>query len=323
LRAGELTQQLLTFSRKVESKMRPVDLNQRVREIHKLVERTIPKMIDIELRLYDGLHTINADPMQLEQVVMNLCLNARDAMPNGGRLVLETRNTTLTEAYYKMNMVCLPGDYVLLSISDTGFGMDPETLDRIFEPFFTTKRTGKGRGLGLSMVYGIIKSHRGHIVCKSGPEQGTSFEIHFPVIGTNAVGLLEKEEDMLLPKGGSETILIVDDELLLLDLVDHMLRRFGYRVLKAQNGERGIEIFKQYKDTISLVVLDPVMPGIGAPACLDALHRVDPEAKVLIAGGYLSEEQAQEWIHAGAFDVIRKPYEWHQMLDVIRETLDR
>ncbi|MBI4776246.1 MAG: response regulator [Deltaproteobacteria bacterium] len=289
----------------------------------KLDARTIPKMIDIELRLYEGLHTINADPMQLEQVVMNLCLNARDAMPNGGRLVLETRNTTLTEAYCKINMECLPGEYVLLSISDTGFGMEPETLDRIFEPFYTTKKNGRGSGLGLSMVYGIVKSHRGHIVCKSGPERGTQFEIYFPAIVTNAVDLLEKEEVRLFPKGGTETILVVDDEQPLLNLVDHMLSRFGYRVLRAQNGELGIELFRQYKDTISLVVLDLIMPGIGGLACLDALLRIDPEVKVLIASDHLTEEQAQKSIRAGAADIIRKPYEWHQMLNVIRGALDK
>ena len=321
LRASELTQQLLTFSRKVESKMRPVDLNQQVLGIHKLVERTIPKMIDIELRLHEDLQAISADPTQLEQIVMNLCVNARDAMPDGGRLLLETRNATLSEAYCKRNMDCLPGDYVLLAISDTGFGMDPETLDRIFEPFYTTKRVGKGSGLGLSMVYGIVKSHRGHVVCKSGPGRGTRFEIYFPVIGTSALGSAE-EEAMLLPKGGSETLLVVDDEKPLLDLVDHMLGRFGYRVLKAQNGEDAVKIFKQYQDTISLVILDLIMPGIGGLACLEALLRIDPGVKVLIASGFLSVEQVEKSIDRGAADVIRKPYEWHQMLNVIRGTLD-
>jgi PAS domain S-box-containing protein len=321
LRASELTQQLLTFSRKVESKVRPVDLNQQVREIHRILERTIPKMIDIEMSLHEDLYTINADPAQLEQIVMNLCLNARDAMPDGGRLVLETRNATLNESYCKRHMDCLPGEYVLLSISDNGCGMDAETLQRVFEPFYTTKRIGKGTGLGLSMVYGIIKSHRGHVVCKSEPGEGTRFEIYFPVIRPGTVESPE-EEEVRLPDGGSETLLVVDDEEPLLNLVEHMLSRFGYRVLKATSGEQAVKLFKQHQDTISLVVLDLIMPGIGGLACLEALLRMDPGVKVLIASGYLSQEQVEKSMSKGAIDVIRKPYEWHRMLNVIREALD-
>ena len=182
MRASELTQQLLAFSRKVESKLRPVDLNLEVKQVEKLLKRTIPKMINIELHLQENLQVVNADPAQVEQVMMNLGVNARDAMPEGGKLIIETENAFLDEHYCRTHPGAAVGQYVCLSMTDTGDGMDRETLDHIFEPFYTTKDVGKGTGLGLSMVYGIVKSHRGYIMCYSEPGAGSTFKIYLPAV---------------------------------------------------------------------------------------------------------------------------------------------
>ncbi len=181
-RASELTRQLLTFSRKVESKLRPIDLNNEVKQVQELLERTLPKMVHIELHLQDRPWTVSADPAQVEQILMNLGVNAMDAMPDGGRLLFETRNIVLDGQFCSVHPGAKPGRYVLLNVSDTGAGMDKEIVEHIFEPFFTTKEVGKGSGLGLAIVYGIVKSHRGYIIPYSGPGQGTTFEIYFPAI---------------------------------------------------------------------------------------------------------------------------------------------
>jgi len=182
-RASELTQRLLIFSRKVESQLKPVELNQEVVQVSRMLERTIPKMIEIELNLAEDLKIVNADPVQIEQIMMNLGVNARDAMSDGGKLVFETRNVILDEAFCKTHMGCQPGEYVLLKVSDNGVGIEKELKQHIFEPFFTTKETGKGTGLGLAMVYGIVKSHNGYITCESELGQGTALSIYFPING--------------------------------------------------------------------------------------------------------------------------------------------
>ncbi len=179
---AELVQRLLTFSRKVEPKPIPLDLNRRIVQVEKLLKRTIPKMIDIQMHLSDDLAEINADPIQMEQVLMNLAVNARDAMPDGGRLIIETRNVTLDDEYCRLHVGAGPGDCVLLAVSDTGHGMDKTTVEHIFEPFYTTKELGRGTGLGLAMVYGIVRQHEGFITCYSEVGRGTTFNVYFPAI---------------------------------------------------------------------------------------------------------------------------------------------
>lgn len=323
-RARELTQQLLAFSRKVETKPRPVDLNQEVEQVRKLLERTIPKMIAMELHLEERLDVIHADPAQLEQVMMNLGVNARDAMPDGGRLVFETENVTLDEEYCETHLGARPGRYVLLSISDTGQGMDRETLEHIFEPFFTTKEVGRGTGLGLAMVYGIIKSHGGYIMCYSEPGEGTTFKIYFPVregdppapeTGTKSVAAM--------PEGGSETILLVDDEGILRDIGKDILEKFGYTVLLAPDGETALEVYRENFEDISLVILDLIMPGMGGKRCLEEILKQDPQAKVVIASGYSINGRTREALDRGARAFVKKPYEVTQMLREVRKVLDQ
>jgi len=292
-KAGELTRQLLTFSRRVESRLRPVDLNREVLEVQKLLERTIPKMIDIELHLQEGLKVINADPAQMEQVMLNLAVNARDAMPEGGKLVIETENVVLDEAYCKTHLGAVKGEYVLLCLSDTGHGMDKETLAHIFEPFYTTKETGKGTGLGLAMVYGIVKSHGGYIMCYSEPGEGTTFKIYFPAVESQGVAHRPRREEETAFPGGNETILLVDDEDTLRDLGKEMLERFGYTVLQAENGESALRVYERNQREISLVILDLIMPGMGGRKCLEELMRINPQVNVVVASGYSANRIAK------------------------------
>jgi two-component system, cell cycle sensor histidine kinase and response regulator CckA len=322
-RASELTQQLLAFSRKVESNLRPVDLNQELEQVRNLLERTIPKMIAIELHLEDHLNVIRADPAQLEQVIMNLGVNARDAMPDSGKLVFETENVTLDQEYCKAHLGARPGRYVLLSISDTGQGMDRETLEHIFEPFFTTKGVGSGTGLGLAMVYGIIKGHGGYIMCYSEPGEGTTFKIYLPVMeGDPARNETETNRNAAVPEGGSETILLVDDEEILRDIGKDILEKFGYTVLLAADGESALELYRENPEDISLVILDIVMPGMGGKECLEEILKVNPQAKVVMASGYSINGRVKEVLDGGARAFIKKPYELKRVLGEVRKVLD-
>ena len=318
--AAELTQGLLTFSRRTESKLRPVDLNQELHNVAKMLTRTLPKIIEIEMSLADELDTITADPTQLQQVVMNLAVNARDAMPDGGKLFIETRNVYLDEEYCKSHLGIKPGKYVLLSVSDGGLGMDDETQRHIFDPFFTTKETGKGTGLGLSVVFGIIKNHGGNITCYSEEGKGTSFKIYLPTIRKT---FEEKELDQAdADVYGTETILVVDDEDSVRRLGETMLRKFGYTILTASNGLEGLETFRRNKEAISLVILDLIMPEIDGNRCLREILNIAPSMKVLIASGFAANGQIEVALEEGAKASIRKPYEARQMLETVRKVLD-
>lgn len=320
LRGRELVRQLLTFSRKVESKLRPIRLNHEVEQLGKLLARTIPKMIDIELHLAGDLRVINADPVQLEQVLMNLAVNAADAMPEGGKLYISTENITLDEEFCRSLLEVRPGHHVLLSVADTGSGMDQEVLEHIFEPFYSTKDVGKGTGLGLSMVYGIIRAHRGHITCFSEPGIGTTFNIYLPAMESLSKHL--PGEDAAPLTGGTGSILLVDDEEFIRSLGERTLRRFGYEVLTADGGESALEIYRARGDEIDLVVLDLIMPGMGGGKCLEELLRIDPRVKIVIASGYSSDGPQRAALEAEVKGFISKPYEIRQMLEVIQKVLE-
>jgi PAS domain S-box-containing protein len=321
IKASELTKRLLIFSRKVETNLRPIDLNQAVREVCELLGRTIPRMIDVEFQGAEGLKIINGDPVLLEQVVMNLSLNAKDAMPEGGRLVFETANVVLDEEYSKTHLGLVPGEYVLLSISDTGYGMDRETQEHIFEPFFSTKGIGKGTGLGLAMVYGIVKNHGGYIMCYSEPGEGTLFKIYLPVIQLEIIEPEEGKKAEVI-QGGRETILLVDDENAILDTGNKKLTRYGYHVITAQSGEEAIEIIRNMDSSPDLVVLDLNMPGMGGNKSLEILLEINPGIKVIIASGYSDSDHVKEARDSGAAGFIAKPYQLSDMLKRIREVLD-
>ena len=320
-RGADLVKRLLTFSRKTEIKPQPLNLNRRIHEMRKMLDRAIPKMIEIELVLDENLATINADPTQVDQVLMNLALNARDAMPDGGRLIFETANGVLDEDYAESHLDAKPGHYVLLSITDTGAGMDKETLRHIFEPFYTTKAVGEGTGLGLAMVHGIVQQHGGHIRCYSEPGQGTSFKIYFPALVADEE--LEETSVTVIPLGGSETILLADDEEFVRDLGQRLLSAQGYKVLTASNGKEALEVYRSRSSEISLVILDLVMPEMGGTQCLRGLLEINPKAKVLIASGFSANGPTKDALIAGARGFVDKPFALNQLIRAVRETLDK
>ncbi|MBU1194300.1 MAG: response regulator [Proteobacteria bacterium] len=322
-RASELTAQLLTFSRKVEIHPRPVNLNHIIHQVEKLLQRTIPKMIEIELDLERSVHTVNVDPVQVEQVLLNIGVNARDAMPDGGRLIFRTVNVKGADVCHKLLSNDGTKEYVLLTIADSGQGMTEKTLEHIFEPFFTTKEAGKGTGLGLAMAYGIIQSHGGQIFCDSQPGIGSSFNIYFPAINLAAVREAEYEEEEFFSaaKGRGETILFIDDEESLRELAREFLSDIGYHVTIAENGESGLAIYKEKMDTISVVILDLIMPGMGGRNCLKNILEINPDAKVIICSGYSPNDPDTDEILKKALCFVKKPYDFKKLLKLIQEEI--
>lgn len=319
-RGADLVKRLLTFSRKSEIAPKPLNLNRCISDFRKMLERTVPKMIDIQLILAKELNTINADPTQVDQVLMNLAVNARDAMPDGGKLIFETANIVLDDDYAKTHLEAGPGRHILLTVSDTGSGMNRQTLEHIFEPFFTTKGVGEGTGLGLAMVHGIVKQHGGHIRCYSEPGHGTIFNIYFPAVVSEED--TEHTSVIPMPRGGSETILLVDDEEMIRDLASRILKKAGYRVIEASDGKEALDIYYQRADEISLVLLDLIMPKMGGRECLQGLLEFNPTLKVIVASGYSANGPSKDALSKGAKGFVNKPYDVRQVLEVIRSVLD-
>lgn len=319
--SGELIDQLLMFSRKITSKLTPTDLNHEVRHIRKLLERTIPRMIRINLKLADDLGIINADPPQIEQVLMNLSINASHAMPAGGTLTIVTENVLLDSTFCKQNLGATPGKFVRLRVRDSGMGMTKEILDHIYEPFFTTKSPGKGTGLGLAMVHGIIKNHNGYIACSSILNQGSCFDLYFPILSMDIDTMtlhVTTESNMV---GGMETILLVEDDAENLDVGRSMLERFGYTVLTAADHEEALAEFTKAIEIIDLTILDLNMPGTGGQSILKAILAMAPSARILIASGF-SGLAVKHALAAGAAGYIRKPYRMADLLLQVRRMID-
>lgn len=320
-RATDLVKRILTFSRRVETHRRPLDLNVEVERARELLSRTIPKMITIELLRDDDLKNIDADPGQIEQILLNLAVNARHAIgERNGKIVIETKGVWLDEDYCRRQVGIRPGEYVLLAVSDTGHGMRREVLDHIFEPFFTTKKPGEGTGLGLAMVFGIVQGHGGHITCHSEPGTGTTFRMYFPVIEIEQQP--NEDTERAQPVCGTETILIVDDEDLIRELGQRFLSRAGYTALAAGNGREALEIYRNKKQEIALVILDLIMPQMGGIECLEKLLQIEPNAKVIIASGHLPDGNVRESLLRNAKGFVRKPYNLEEILKVTREVLD-
>jgi PAS domain S-box-containing protein len=320
VRASTLTRQLLLFSRRVESDLQPLDVRAEVERIGRILERTIPKMVEIDLVLSSELSQVNADPGQVEQVLVNLALNASDAMPDGGKLVFEARNQTLESDYADARVNLAAGDYVVVTVTDTGQGMDRATLDRIFEPFFTTKDPGKGTGLGLAMVYGIVKAHGGQITCYSEPGVGTTFNVYFPALQDAARRSVEPASEAPIPRG-SELVLLVDDERQVRKVARQLLESYGYRVMEAETGEAALRHFEG-EHAVDLVILDYIMPGMGGRRCLERLRDLAPDVPVIISTGYSAEATSDELLRAGAQAFVGKPYQSRTLLRVVRRVLD-
>jgi PAS domain S-box-containing protein len=318
--ASELTDRLMTFSRNVKSDLQPVDLNRRILRIHRILERTIPRMIALDLDLADDLDAVNADPGQIEQLLMNLSLNARDAMDQGGTLRIETRNVCLDASFCEKHVGVTPGRYVRVLVTDTGHGIAPEILNHIFEPFFTTKESGKGTGLGLSMVYGIVKNNGGCIACNSEPGRGTDFHVYFPAMDAKAES--EHVDFVEALSGGTETVLLVDDERNIRELGREILTKFGYRVLSARDGEEAISLYEKDPDGIDLIILDLIMPGKGGKKCLETIVDMDPEANIIISSGCFPSGEEKDALQGQARGFIQKPYDIARMLGTVRRVLD-
>ena len=318
---ADLVSRILTFSKKSEPKVRPVDLNQELRRIERLLRRTLPQMIRIDLALSDELRVIDADPAQIEQILLNLGVNAQHAMPDGGQLLIETCNASISDEYLRTHLEVKQGKYVLLTVSDTGMGMAPEVLERIFEPFFTTKINGQGTGLGLSMVLGIVKQHGGYIRCYSEPGRGTSFKIYFPVSKTEDTWSLVDTREM--PAFGTETILVVDDDDRVRYMAEQMIKTGGYQVLTARSGEEALGIYSGHREEIALVILDLIMPGMGGKRCIEGLLQIDPDARIIIASGLSSNGLAPDEKETGARGFVMKPYDAKDILRAIRKVLDQ
>ena len=320
-RAATLVRQLLLFSRKTGAQRVRLEFNHEIQQAVEIVRHTIPKMVEVVFLPDENLPAVDADPVQVEQIVLNLCGNAADAMPEGGRLTILTEKVTLEDALPGQQIRTEPGDYILLTVSDTGHGMDAETMEHIFEPFYTTKEIGKGTGLGLASVYGIVKSHDGYISCYSRVGQGTTFSIYLPAALSTEVERKEETEKGF-GKGGTETILLADDEEAIRDFASQALRIFGYKVLIASSGEEALKIYTDGSEPIDLVILDIGMPGMGGYSCLKEIIRQDPAAKIIMASGYSVHEHMKPVLDAGAAAYVNKPYQIDEILSAVRSVLD-
>ena len=319
-RAAALTRQLLAFARRQILEPRNVDLNQTSIETLSLLEKVIGSNIEIKANLAPDLAVVRADPTQVEQVLMNLCINARDAMPNGGSLIIDTSNITLDAAFCSLQPLARPGDYVMLAITDSGTGMDAATLDRIFEPFFTTKEMGKGTGLGLATVYGIVRQHGGFLNVYSEPGVGSTFRVYLP-ISTTAAPARDLAEDPGPVAGGTETILVAEDHEGLRQLAQETLTGLGYNVLLAADGEQALQEFQRSSET-HLAVLDVVMPKLSGPEVYARLQETHPSLPVIFATGYSPDLAMIQKVQQQGFPVLQKPYSSRSLARAVRKTLD-
>ena len=314
---ARLTSHLLGYARKGRYEVKRLDLNQLVEETSDTFGRT-RKEITIHRELAEDLFAIEADQTQIEQVLLNLFVNAADAMSGGGDLILKTMNTTHKEIKGKL-YVPKPGKYVLLTVIDTGAGMDKKTMERIFEPFFTTKEMGRGTGLGLASAYGIIKGHGGYIDVGSRKGHGTTFSIHLPASEKRVQKAVKGAEHFIKRTG---TILLVDDEEVILEVGQELLEAMGYRVLIAGDGKKAIEVYEKNQDDIDIVILDMVMPNMGGGEAYDRMKEINPDIKVLLSSGYGINGEASEILERGCDGFIQKPFKIKELSGRIRGILE-
>jgi two-component system, cell cycle sensor histidine kinase and response regulator CckA len=315
-----MVKQILSFARGVEGKRIQLQLRHIVNEIDKMLRRTLPKTIEIRTAIPKNLWALQGDPTQLYQMVMNLCVNARDAMPQGGNLSLAATNVVLTEADCRTLPDARPGPHVRLTIADTGTGIPAEILDKIFDPFFTTKEYGKGTGLGLSTVVGIVKGHGGSINVLSEVGKGTQFQILLPA--EESTPAQAPEVQMSKPAAGNgELILVVDDEAPIRQIARQNLEASGYRVLTAQDGSEGVSLYAQHRDEIRLVVTDIMMPRIDGLALAKAVRAINPEARIIAGSGMAANVEAAEKAGAAFQAFLLKPYTAANLVKTVSDVL--
>ena len=356
-RAAELTAQLLTFSRRAASRPEPVDLSRVLEGTVRALRAELPPGIDLVMKPAPDLWTTAVDPAQIEQALRHLCANAREAMPHGGRLTIETANRAVAEAECRDNLEARPGRFVTLVVEDTGSGIEPHVRARIFEPFFTTKADRKGAGLGLAMVHGSVKGHDGWIDVTSEAGRGSRFTLHFPVWdpataadrvraespaelvarlaaaaaaerargapGASVSGPPPPGRAAASHAGERRTVLAVDDESTVLALTKDILEMHGYRVLTARNGEEALRLYRRHATEVDLVLLDLTMPVMGGAECFLELRRIDPAVRVVVSSGFSSESRASDLLREGALGYVQKPYDIDALARIVREALDR
>jgi signal transduction histidine kinase/CheY-like chemotaxis protein len=320
-RGAALTKQLLAFARREGPHLTVVDPNDCIEQTLKMLDRSFDKSILIQRQFARTLHAVEVDPSQLEQVFLNIAVNARDAMPDGGILTITTRNVLLDGVNPFRPAVSLPdGDYVLLSFRDTGCGMDAATLARMFEPFFTTKRAGKGTGLGLSLVMNIVKSFGGEIHVESQPGQGTLFEIFLPA-SRKALAPAPSQPETTA-RGGHECILLAEDEEIIRDMAQLGLESKGYKVLAAPDGATALSTFRERQEEIDLVIADMVMPCIGGPELFARMKEIDPGVRVIVSSGYSHDQEGRRMLRHGCLGYLQKPYNMESLNQLVRNVLD-
>jgi signal transduction histidine kinase/ActR/RegA family two-component response regulator len=320
-RAAQLTQQLLAFSRQQRLQKSDLDVNQAIRDLLRMIERLIGEHIAVNFVPGHGLGNVCADRAQFDQVLLNLCLNARDALPSGGRIAIQTENVIVNGAFRESHPWAKPGRYVLLSVSDNGIGMDRETQARIFEPFFSTKPKGKGTGLGLSVVYGVVKQHDGMVHVYSEPGKGTTFKIYLPIVGRSPSE--EGPKYTAAASRGTETILLAEDDPLVRDLAKRILTRAGYHVLVANDGAEACALFAQNAPVIALVVLDVVMPQVSGPDAYKRMEHLRAGVPVIFCSGYAGSALEGYSFDAPGRRLLAKPYGADELLHNVRDALDQ
>jgi len=323
-RGSALVQQLLTLARKSSTDFEWVNANVLIEELIALISQTFPKTIELSSTLEPDLPPITADKNQIQQALLNLCVNARDAMPKGGRLIFKTQSVdgaALRDLGGTVN-----DRYVCIEVSDSGMGMDESTRKRIFEPFFTTKDIGKGSGLGLSVVYGIVQNHGGFINVESKPASGTSFRLYFPASASDVCGkepIFDLDTETTATTNGAATVLLIEDEQNMLNLLERVLLQHGYNVLKAADGEKALEIYRCHEQTIDAVLLDIGLPKIAGRDVLLKIKNENPDVKIIIASGYLEPELKAEIEQAGVKYFLHKPYMLDEMVMTLQNLIEK
>lgn len=321
-RAAELTGRLLTFSRQVEPEVEAIDLNREVERVVRLLQRTIPKMIKVVSETSDDLWPVLADSTQIGQVLLNLGSNAADAMPDGGLLLIRTQNVEIDEEFCKANLSAAPGSYCQINVTDTGLGMDEQVIKHIFEPFYTSKQVGKGTGLGLAMVYGIVQSHQGFILVHSQPGWGTTFEVYLPAKPGLKPSLPIRQASNHEADGNGHTILLVDDEAPIVETTREFLEQSNYKVLCADNGEKAMEIYERHKEKLALIVMDLNMPGRGGVWAIKQLQKNGSAIPIIVVSGDLTARQDTDFMNSQDIYTLPKPFSLIEMEVKIHQILN-
>ncbi|MBD2501556.1 hybrid sensor histidine kinase/response regulator [Anabaena azotica] len=317
-RGADLVKQVLSFARGVEGKRITLQVKHLIVEVAKILKETFPKSIEVYTDIPGNLWMVSGDSTQLHQVLMNLCVNARDAMPNGGKLTISAENLLIDENYARMNLEAKQGSYIMVSVADTGVGISEENLDRIFEPFFTTKAIGQGTGLGLSTVLGIVKSHGGFISVHSEPERGTTFKVYLPAVAGSEMPICD---NFIPPPGHGELILIVDDEPSIQDITKTSLETHQYKALVASDGVEAIALYAKNADKISAVLMNIMLPVLDGLTTIRTLKKINPQVKIIATSGLISKNKLNEIVNTGANSFLAKPYTVNELLLALHEVM--